>query len=399
MSQLLLPQGPSPRGLLVPEAKSLELPDVLRGYAQGYNEFADVITQTADGADLNRMWREFQAATALLNRQRDPFVDLLTFDVTDPTERVLLPVSEDFEEATEFGEPRGIRIGVPFVAGYDFKWYDLAIRYTWLFLAESDSAQVRALNSEALEADNRLVWTRVMRTIFNNVNSSALVNQQNVNVYRFYNADGTVPPSYKGTTFSGTHTHYVTSGAATVDSGDMTAIEDHLYHHGYRLTLGYKLVLMVNRQEGAVIRGFVKGAGSPVATYDFIPGPNVGGGWFLPANRGVIGAPDGNVAGFAPGTIGSYGPFLIVEDDYIPAGYMFAFATAGERNVGNPVGIRQHARSELRGLKLAKGPTPDYPLVDSFYQHGLGTGVRHRGAGVVMQVTASGTYTIPPAYV
>jgi hypothetical protein len=390
VEKLMLPRRDLVRGYQ-------DMPEVLRGFAQGYNEVADVITQTADGADLNAMWREFQASTALLNRQRDPYVDLLTFPVGAPTERVLVPVSEDFEEATEFGEPRGIRLGQPFIAGYDFKWYDLAIRYTWLFLAEADAAQVRALNSEALEADNRLVWKRVMRTIFNNVNSSALVNDQNVNVYRFYNADGTVPPAYKNTTFSGTHTHYITSGAATIDSGDMTAMEDHLYHHGYRLTLGYRLVAMVNRQEGQVIRGFSTRKVTP-DPYDFIPSANVGGGIFLPANSGVVGAPGGSVPGFLPGTIGTYGPWIIVEDDYIPAGYVFSFATAGERNIGNPVGIREHTRAQLRGLRLVKGPAPDYPLVDSFYQHGLGTGVRHRGAGVVQQITASGTYTIPAAY-
>jgi hypothetical protein len=233
-----------------------------------------------------------------------------------------------------------------------------------------------------------------MRTVFNNVNSSALINDQNVNVYRFYNADGQVPPPYKGTTFDGTHTHYLASGGAAIDSGDLTAIEDHLYHHGYRLTLGYRLVLMVNRQEGKIVRGFTRAGGAP---YDFIPGPNVGGGWFLPANSGVVGAPGGNVPGFVPGTIGTYGPFLVVEEDYIPTGYVFAFATAGELNLGNPIGIRQHARGELQGLRLVKGPVPDYPLTDSFYQHGLGTGVRHRGAGVVMKITA-GAYDIPAAY-
>jgi hypothetical protein len=53
----------------------------------------------------------------------------------------------------------------------------------------------------------------------------------------------------------------------------------------------------------------------------------------------------------------------------------------------------------LRGLRLVKGAVPDYPLIDSYYQRGFGTGVRQRGGGVVMQVTASGTYTIPAAYV
>jgi hypothetical protein len=365
----------------------------ISGSDRGTNEFADVVTQSADGADLNSMWREFQTSIRMLNAGRNSLVNLLTFNVGSPTERVLLPTQDDFEEATEYGEPKGIRLGPPFVAGYDFRWYDIAIRYTWLFLAESSAEQIRALNAQALEADVRLQFVRVMRTIFNNVNSSASINGQNVNVYRFYNADGMVPPGYKGATFNGTHTHYITSGAATIDSGDFTDLEDKLYEHGYRLTLGYKLVVMVNRQEGKIIRGFSRAKATP-DPYDFIATSGVGGGILRPA-ADIIGAPSGTVAG----QIGTYGPFIVVEEDYIPAGYVFAFATGGERNINNPVGIRQHEVGSLQGLRLMPGPGRDYPLTDSFYQHGLGTGVRHRGAGVVMQITASGTYTIPAAYV
>lgn len=378
---------------------SQELFGDIFGSDRGYNEEADVLRQSVDGADLGAMWREFQRTVAMLNRQREPLIQLLTFTVGNPVERVLMPTQDDFEEASEFGEPKGIRIGQPFVAGYDFKWYDIGARYTWRFLAESSADQIRAINSSALEADLRLVWNRVMRTIFNSTNSSATVNEQNVNVYRFWNADGSVPPPFKGTTFNGSHTHYITSGAATIDPGDLQLLEDHLYHHGYRMTLGYSLFLLMNRQEATVVRTFK--AGTAGALYDFIPGPNIGGGVYLPPNSGVVGAPTNTVPGFAPGTIGSYGPFIVVEEDYIPAGYVLAMASGGDQNIGNPVGIREHERPGLRGLMLmptAAGRGGDYPLTDSFYQHGLGTGIRHRGAGVVMQITAAGSYTIPAAF-
>jgi hypothetical protein len=375
------------------EVGGFDWPDIFQGYDRGTNEMADVITQSVDGADLGRMWREFQLSVALLNRQRNPLINFLTFDVTSPTERVLLPTADDFEEATEFGEPKGKRIGQPFVAGYDFKWYDLAQRFTWLFLLESSQQQIRALNSETLEADVRLMFTKVFRGILNNVNSSATVNQQNVNVYRLWNADGNIPPPFKGQTFLGTHTHYLTSGAATVDQGDVTDIEDHLYHHGYRLTLGYTLGLLVNRQEGKILRALRVATG---AQYDFIPAPGYGGGVFLASFAPLVDRPA--AAGAIPGLIGTYGPFAVVEEDYIPAGYMVGFATGGDQNIGNLVGLRQHENPAARGLRLMPGPGTDYPLTDAFYQHGFGVGVRHRGAGVVMKITA-GAYTIPTGYV
>jgi len=306
----------------------------------------------------------------------------------------MLPPSEDFEEATEFGKPKSMRLGPTQTLGYGFKWYDLRLFYTWLFLAESSAQQIEALNASALESDIRLQFLKVFRAVFNNVNETATINGQAVNVYRFYNNDGTVPPNYKTYTHLGTHDHYLSSGAATVDAGDLTAIEDHLFHHGYSMVNGYRLFLIVNRTEGKVIRTFKAGAGSPVSQYDFIPTSNTGGGVFL-ANGTFVARP--SLTGVT-GEIGTWGPFNVIEEDMLPAGYMFAFATGGDRNVGNPVGYREHENASLRGLKLIPGDRNGYPLVESFYQHGFGTGIRQRGGGVVMQITA-GAYAIPSAYV
>lgn len=365
-----------------------------KGWERGFNQLEDVLVELVDGTNLNALWREYQQTLALFNSERDALLSYLTFDVTNPTETVMQPsVGEDFEEASEFGEPKGIRLGVPFSMGYGFKWWDIGVRYTWMFLAEADRAQVDSLHASVLEAGNRLYFTRVMRQIFNSANTTATITGDSYNVYALYNADGTVPPRYRNTTFAGSHTHYVTSGAATVDPGDLNQIEDDLYSHGYRNTLGYQLVLMVNRQEANVIRTFQVGVAS--SRWTFIPDPTgFGGGTLTPAGVQVVGAPTGSVRN----QIGTYGPFLVVEDDYIPAGYMLAFATGGEQQIGNLVGIRQHANAGLRGLQLVKGKDADYPLTDSFYRFGFGTGVRHRGAGYVMQITASGTYTVPAAY-
>lgn len=371
--------------------KLLTPPGLIVGRDRGTNERADIITQTADGADLNAMWDEFQQTIGLLNRDRTALVNLLTFNVTKNVERIRYPEGDDFEEASEYGEPKGIRLGPSFNLGFDFKWYDLAIRYTWMFLAESSQAEVEALNNSAIEADNRLVFVKVLSAIFDNRNREASINGQDVPVYPFYNGDGTVPPSWKTYTFTGTENHYLTSGAATVDSGDLDDMAQKLIRKGYGTLRGYRHVLLVNNQEGKVIRKFKVASGDD---YDFLPSQNVGGGIRL-ADGQVIGAPAGTPLA---GEIGTYGPWRVVEEDYIPAGYMIGFATGGERNVGNPVGIREHANASLRGLTLIPGDNNSYPLVDSYYRHGFGSGVRHRGAGVVMEVTTDATYTRPAGY-
>lgn len=373
------------------EARKLET--IIRGFEEGYNEVEDLITETKDGFPLNGMWQEFQKVIRLWNQQRDALTNLLTFNVNTPVEGVRYPVEQDFQEATEFGEPTGIRLGPALRHGYPFKWYDLAIRYTWQFLADATQAQLVALNNTALEADNRLVFTKIMQRVFSNVTAVADIEGDAVNVYGFYNGDSQVPPKWKTTTFSTGHEHYMASGAGTVVSEDLDDLIKNVTEHGYTQLRGYKIIVLVNEQEADVIRTFTVAGGDK---FTFIPSSAGLGGIVLPANGGIIGAPD--MTQF-PGlvTIGSYGSALIVQEDYVPAGYMVCIATGGEDNIGNPVGIRQHETASLQGLRLVKGRTPDYPLIDSFYVHGLGVGVRHRGAGAVMKITA-GSYTIPAQY-
>lgn len=364
------------------------------GSARGFNTLGDVLTQTVDGRDLNDIWGEFQATLALHNANRQRLMDFLTFDVTSPIEDVPQISGEDFEEASEFGVPKGIRGGEYFSLGYDFKWYDLAVRYTWMYLSEATAGQVESLHNMALEADNRLIFNKVLKAIFNNVNRTATIRGQAVNVYPFYNNDGTTPPSYGPNTFASTHNHYLFSGAATVDSGDLDEMETHVTHHGYGKQQGSQLFLLVNRQEMTTIRSFRIADGD---SYDFISSPGQAP-FLLPANTGGVanGLPPSQVQGMP--VAGVYGPWIIMENDYIPAGYMVGFATGGEQAATNPVGLRQHANSGLRGLLQIGGKSDgDYPLVDSFYQRGFGTGVRHRGAGVVMRIDAA-AYAIPAAY-
>ena len=393
-------------GLLVPEDElhlpSFDLRDAFAAtvpaFARGTNTEGDVLTQTIDGRDLNEVWNEFQAALQAWNAGRSRLVSALTFNVSAPIEDVPQLAMDDFEEASEFGEPKGIRGGGFFSLGYDFKWYDIAARFTWKFLAEATAAQVEAVGNQVLEADNRLVFNKVLKSVFNNVNRTADIRNTAVNVYPFYNNDGTAPPPYKNYTHLTTHNHYITSGAATVTSGDLDDMETHLVHHGYGRQQGSTMILLVNRAQMATIRGFRVASGD---SYDFIAGPGQAP-WLLPTITGGVVQPQG---GSVPSTVnglqvvGQYGPWAIVEEDYMPPGYMFGFATGGENSATNPVGIREHQNAALRGLRLVKGRTPDYPLIDSFYNRGFGTGIRHRGAGIVMEITADAAYDIPAAYV
>lgn len=363
---------------------------------KGYNKVNDVlITQTTDGVDLNQIYAEFQAAVALQNAERTAVVDFLTFSVQNAQEQVGQLTSASFERATEFGEPQGMRQAPSwFWMGYDFHWYDLAARFTWQYLSEASSADLEGINQMALDADNRLVFGKVMDALYNPANRIATINGMQTNVYALYNGDGTVPPPYKSNTFSGTDTHYLTSGAATVDSQDLDTLVEKLRAKGYGPENGVQHLIAVNSREGKVIRTFRVATGS---TYDFIPS--------IGSPLDLILQPGQQISGVQPGSsyqglpvIGKYGDALIIEDDLFPAGYVAIIGSGGRANLNNPVGIREHANTSLRGLRLVQGRSDKYPLMDSFYQRGLGTGIRQRGGAAILQITASGTYQKPSQY-
>lgn len=368
----------------------------MSGGARGYSTGGDVITVTTDGRDLRGIWDEFQALVTLRNSRRDPLMNLLVAGVTNPIVDVpQFGAVDAFEIASEYGVPKAMRTSAStFAMGFPFEWYDARGAYTWRFLADADARQVESVTNAILEADNVLIFNEAMRVLFSNVNRTASINKNAYSVYALYNADGTVPPDYKTNTFLGSHTHYLSSGAATVDSGDLDELQLHLNHHGYTAARGTELILMVNSAQAATIRTFKSTQNGGTATYDFIP--SLGQPRFLQSVTQIADPntprPPATFQGFD--VLGAYGEFLILTEDYIPAGYMVAFATGGEDGLQNPLGMREHANPALRGLRLVKGRDNDYPLQDAMWQRGFGIGVRQRGSAVVMRIGVA-AYTPP----
>lgn len=375
---------------------------ILRGFDEGTLERSDVLVQAADGSDINEIWTEIQQILATWNQQRERLIDYLTFNVDEVVSYVGVPTEVDFEVASEYGKPVGIRGGNYYYRGYDFQFYDLAIRYTWMFLAEANRQQIDNYTNMALEADNRLIFKKVMSTVFNSANGLGVADRNiPTTVYKFYNGDGEVPPAYKNITFTGSHTHFYTSFSlpsavnnTAVQPATIDDMESDFYNHGYTLQNGYDLVLWVNRTEGLKIRQFKVVNG---ARYDFIPSQGVGGGTYIPFNGGIVGRPDGSPV---EGEIGTYGPWHIIEEPYIVSGYLVGLASGGALNINNPVGFREHSNPVYQGLKLIPGPDGNYPLTEAHYRRGFGTGVRQRGGGMVVQLVnnSSTTYTVPTAY-
>jgi hypothetical protein len=358
---------------------------------RGINTAGDLIRETVDGVPVSRLWGEFIETLKIRNETRDNLMAFLGFKTTAAGDQVAQTADvEDMEKASEYGLAKSVRApGVFLTLGFNFDWFDAATRFTWQFLVDADASQVEAQHQAVLEADNRLVFKAMMGALFSN---ASRLNPEGLTVQPLYNADGTIPPEHAGVTYDGTHTHYLVSGAASLEGNDVIDVTRHVTHHGKGDTSqGERVVVFMHPNEAEVARGIVRGATSAA---DFIPSESAPA--FL-TDQTIVGdrppAALGRISIF-----GSLGTAWLSESSLIPAGYLAAASVAGSNDPRNVLAVREHSRPELRGLRLIPGPSDDHPLQQSTYQRGFGTGVRQRGGAAIMQIKASGSYAVPAMY-
>src|SRR5688500_2624357 len=121
--------------------EALGILPIALGGAQGFNSEGYPPSTTLDGVDINQSWSDYQRTLQLLRDQRQPLISFLTFTTTNSYDQFgATGTGSTFEEASEFGEPVGIRVsGAPILCGYDLKCYDVAARYMWRFLLMATS--------------------------------------------------------------------------------------------------------------------------------------------------------------------------------------------------------------------------------------------------------------------
>jgi hypothetical protein len=318
---------------------------------------------TSDYIDPNILWNDYQDSLEDYNATSNGLVDLLTFRTTDKTFSVLQGAYE-FEDYADYTLPDSQDLSY-LELSIGIKDFDLRYAFTWARILESTQAELDGRHAAALQADTRLLLKQVIRAAL----TKEGLTLGGVTSPAFYNADGTVPPPVKNQTFTGSHNHYLASTTGTLQASDLDRIEDDLVHHGFI----QDIILMTNRTEMRTIQGFSSFVPSAQLVHDI-------------KFTNMVDAP----------YYGSYSRMALLEEDWLPPGYLFAFsAQTGPNGQANPIAFRESTNPAARGLILQRGTNPEYPLADSFYYRKFGVGVRQRGNGVALQITAGGTYTSP----
>lgn len=361
---------------------------------RGYQSRGDsLINELADGVSLSTIWTEINDAVSLVNEQRSALASLLSFRTTSAADAVPQNIGgEHFEEATEYGIPRGIGHPDYLKLGYGWKDWDVASRFTWKALRAMDSRQVQNAVSRILDADHRLVSMSILKTLFNNVPS---INDYGHTVYPLYNNDSMIPPPYLGQTF-GSANHYLTTANTTLDSLEVEQSIKLIRRFGYGTTNNSRFLLLANPVDIEACGMTTWRAGvaydtGKIPKFDFITGPNAPA--YLSSETLHGPTPPADYNGLP--VTGSYGSALLIESYLIPAGYIAMVASGGPNSDLNPIGFREHSNDAYNGLRVIPGHWQGYPLLEHFYARGFGTGVRHRGAAICVQITTNNTYTPP----
>ena len=337
---------------------------------------------TLDGQPLAEIWVELNAMLSAFNQSAQQFRALLTFDTIRERVQVGVPTNPGFQKATELGRPSKIR-EKRVSRGFPLEHYDLAYGYTQEYIDSATRDQILAVQVTIQSEWTALEREVILDALFQDAN---FTDKDEILVRRLYNADGEVPPAVKRWTHDGTHTHYLVSGAANFSQANLTTMEDHLVHHGFREFEEAVFILHANRAD-------INDATNGIRTFaGWIPAETSEHPEIL-ANSGVVRglerSPGGGlkVEGFVEG-------WTVVQNNDIPAGYLLGEVSGGAFDFRNPVGFRQHENPGARGLRLIEGEGGRYPIIDAVYDGYVGAGVAQRGAAVVMQATA-GAYTAP----
>ena len=310
-----------------------------------------------DDVDTRMLYKEFQEGVQVYNEVEWGLMSQFCRETTKESVRVWQRNME-FRTASEgyledWQKLRAMEISVP------LEEFELGYAFSKRAIQMSTANELRETQGEALRADQRLLANRFF---FRTMTPGALAVSQGWWDGNMAGAGMRAPPNWKGNVFLANHNHYDTSIGAAIALADFSALKREIRQHGY----SGSLFLFMNLQEVEACENLA--------------------GWTtaMTANSIVEAV---STKGFE--VIKQFQGFTLIQDDWIPAGYLMAIESRVK-----PITIRNPVNSKARGLKLWQGPYSDYPLSESYYSHWFDMAVVHRGAGAVTEITA-GAWATP----
>jgi len=312
---------------------------------------------TYDDLDSRMLYKEFQDGVQVYNEVEWGLMSQFVKTTTKESVRVwqrnmeFVTASEGYLE--DWQKLRAMEISIP------LEEFELGFAFTKKAIQESNSAELRETQGEALSADQRLLARRFFFRAMTPGTGAQSIGFWDANMNA---AAMRPPPNWKGNQFTVTHQHYDPSAAAGIALSDFSAIKREIREHGY----SGSLFLFMNLQEVEACENLA--------------------GWTTAMTSNKI---VDMVAEKGFEVVKQFQGLTLIQDDWIPAGYLLSIESRVK-----PITMREPLNARARGLKLWEGPYSNYPLSEAYYSHRFDMGVVHRGAGAVRQITA-GAWATP----
>lgn len=307
---------------------------------------------TYDDVDTRMLYKEFQEGVQVYNEVELGLINQFVRDTTKESVRVWQRNMEFTTAAEGYLEDwqklRAMEIAV------SLNEFELGLAFTKKAIQDSNADELRETQAEALRADARLLVKRFFYRTLTKGSGSSSVGWWDANMAA---AGVRAPPNWKGNTFTTGHDHYDATGSTDIALADFSAIKREIREHGYQGPLS----LFMNLQEVEACENLA--------------------GWTT-AMTPVSLIEDVATKGFE--VIKNFQGLTLIQDDWIPAGYLMAI----EGRI-KPVTRREPLNAAAKGLKLWEGPYSEYPLLESYYSHRFDMAVVHRGAGAVRYLAAA----------
>jgi hypothetical protein len=176
----------------------------------------------------------------------------------------------------------------------------------------------------------------------------------------------TAPPRFMQRTFLANHTHYLTTTTASLQLSDLTMLKTHIRHHGNQ----GQLVAFCNSTVRQTLENLAAWTGNIIRS---------------PISDEVA------VHGFGDTFLLLGIQFYVTE--MMPDNYILCMVASG---VESERALIMFEPANMKGLTIWPGTWhSSYPLIDATVSRTFGLKIIRRGAGAVLFITGTGTYTPP----
>ncbi len=345
----------------------------------GFHNLRDLLTERVTSTNIAVVNAAIDDVLAEHNRQMDALMGLFVTRTTEYKRRFVSAKNKRLQPLDEVGRARPTKRAGYYEVAWPIQEAGDAFGVDYVTRAKMTVQEVSNWLAETLIADKRWLRDHILAALFDNTTWTYPDQLYgDLTIQPLANGDGTLYNVQSGADTGADATHHTGQANAIGAAGDnpYPVLHD---------------LLMDKPENGGEVIAFIpsglRATTEALATFTEMADPNITAGNASDRLTGSLGvAVPGRIIGYETSGV------WISEWSSLPAGYVIAVATEGER----PLAMREHPEAELQGFRRV-ADRDDYPWYESQYVRRAGFGAWNRVGAAVREISDA-TYDIPTGY-